>query len=312
MNYPRNERFGQAVRMSRHSELPPLLAGRPFSVDEGADIGLTRGRLRGSDLARPFHGVRDSAAETPDTLRLARAYATAMPPVHYFSHWTAAEILGLRLPEHFAPSRKLDVAVSGTARAPRSTRIHGHQLADSTRVVTRSGLRVSSAIDTWRQLAAVMTLDEVIAMGDGLVCRKKPACTPAELQTSVVEWRHRPGARKLAAALPHIRPRTDSWRETMLRLLIVRAGFDEPVVNGDIRNRYGAKIGSGDLVYASKKVLIEYDGRGHWANAGQFAIDIARLDEFMEEGWRVIRVDKSLMAMHATLFGKIRRALDRG
>jgi hypothetical protein len=41
----------------------------------------------------------------------------------------------------------------------------------------------------------------------------------------------------------------------------------------------------------------------------QYLRDIQRLDDLMEEGWRVIRVDKSLPARRATLFAKLRRAL---
>ncbi|MBC7402334.1 MAG: hypothetical protein H7279_04040 [Microbacteriaceae bacterium] len=57
-----------------------------------------------------------------------------------------------------------------------------------------------------------------------------------------------------------------------------------PEVNAVIRNSFGARIGHGDLVLPKARVLIENDGAAHWDNDRRFAVDIRRLDEFMEGG----------------------------
>ncbi|MES2093218.1 MAG: hypothetical protein V4531_05330 [Actinomycetota bacterium] len=147
-------------------------------------------------------------------------------------------------------------------------------------------------------------------MGDGLVSRKNPLATIAELTTAVAEWGSRPGGPALRRALLEIRCRTDSARETLLRLMIVRSGLPEPIVNFEIRNQFGAVIGLGDLAYPTYRVLLEYDGGQHRSDERQFHIDISRLDAFMEEKWRVIRVNKSLMQQPSTLLGKVRTALE--
>jgi very-short-patch-repair endonuclease len=98
----------------------------------------------------------------------------------------------------------------------------------------------------------------------------------------------------------------------MLRLVVVRAGFPEPEVNGRILNEYGAEIAHGDLVFRRFRLILEYDGGHHRDDDRQFDIDIDRLDALMEDEWRVIRVNKNLMARRATLLGKIRRGLARG
>ena len=154
-------------------------------------------------------------------------------------------------------------------------------------------------------------MDDLIVMGDGLLSRQSPRATMAQLVVGGKKSANRPGIGRLREALEGIRANIDSARESMLRLLIVRGGLPEPEVNAVITNRYGATIGLGDLVYAKERVLVEYDGRGHWDNDRQFARDIRRLDEFMEDGWRAIRVDKALMAQTATLVGKIRTALEQ-
>ena len=60
------------------------------------------------------------------------------------------------------------------------------------------------------------------------------------------------------------------------------------------------------------RTILEYDGGHHRTDDRQFSIDVARLDELMEEKWRVIRVDKYLLAQRATLIGKVDTALREG
>jgi len=43
--------------------LPPGLKGTAFTVAQGRSIGLGQARMRGSDLASPFRGVRVTATE---------------------------------------------------------------------------------------------------------------------------------------------------------------------------------------------------------------------------------------------------------
>ncbi|MCU1534325.1 MAG: hypothetical protein JWR53_806, partial [Glaciihabitans sp.] len=78
-----------------------------------------------------------------------------------------------------------------------------------------------------------------------------------------------------------------------------------------ISNGFGAVIAHGDLTWPRERVILEYDGRQHAEDPAQFAVDIRRLDDLMEEGWRVIRVDRELLRRSAVLLGKLRTALDR-
>jgi len=151
-------------------------------------------------------------------------------------------------------------------------------------------------------------------VGDGLVSRTEPRATMTELTEAVAGYRGKRGYRRLIAALVLIRPGTDSARETYLRLAIVDAGLPEPEVNIVIWSADGRRLARGDLVYLTYKVLVEYDGGQHRDDERQFHIDIDRLDGVMEEGWRVIRVNKShLRGDQRPILGRIRRALvERG
>jgi hypothetical protein len=292
--------------MKRPKPLPPTLREKAFTVAAAREEGVTARRLRSSDLATGFRGIRSPVAVT-STEQAARAYATAMPPDTFFSHLTAAELLRLRLPENYRPG-KLDVTSIAPRRAPRASRVRGHQSSDGSTFVV-GGLRVSDPVSTGCASTALLTLDDLIIMGDGLVRRKHPPATIEQLGDAVTGHAGRRGFARLVEARALIRPLTDSARETMLRLILLRAGLPEPEVNGVIRNSYGAQIAHGDLVFREYKTLVEYDGGHHRTDEAQFNIDIERLDEIMEEGWRVIRVNKSLMARRSTLLGKVETAL---
>jgi hypothetical protein len=295
--------------MTRLRPLPPSLTTEPFGYAEGLGAGLSPRRMRAKDLAHPFRGVRTTQA--PLNMRaLARSFSVRMTQHQYFSHVTAAELLGLRMPEGWWPEA-LHVTSIFPVRAPRAQNIIGHQSGDAATILVE-GMRTAEPIATWVACASLLSIDDLIVMGDGLVRRKKPLAKMGELAEAVSTHSGQRGYVKLSRALPQIRPRTDSARETLLRLTVVRAGFPEPEINPEIRNGSGVVIAHGDMVFREFRTIVEYDGGQHRTDERQFEIDIERLDRLMEEGWRVIRVGKSLMRQRANLFRKISLALEAG
>jgi len=154
-----------------------------------------------------------------------------------------------------------------------------------------------------------LTLDELVAAGDSLMPRRRQLCTLEELRTAepvrrrnVVLARH---------ALPHVRERVDSVKETQLRLLLIRAGLPEPDVNPEISR--GRTVRYGDLVFWVWRVLVEYDGGQHRRDARQFAADVERLEQLAREGWTVIRVLAPHLAEPERVVRRVETALrDRG
>ena len=184
----------------------------------------------------------------------------------------------------------------------------GHLDRDATvRVTSVSGLRVASPPDTWCSLASVLSLDELVILGDAVVRRKHPLATIAELGRAVAGHAGRRGCQRLRKAFVEVRPGTDSPRETRTRLVLVRAGLPEPRINWPITNRHGAFLALGDLAYPDFRVLIEYDGGTHFGDDARAYHDIDRLDAVMAEGWRVIRLNKTHGA--AAIVSRVQRAL---
>ncbi|MEY2849167.1 MAG: hypothetical protein RI885_1834 [Actinomycetota bacterium] len=203
------------------------------------------------------------------------------------------------------------VAVIAPDRLPRRANVVGHQVRRrESDLVTVRGYRTVSAITAWIQLAPLLHLDELIVAGDGLICRKNPLTTLDAITERIDDLRAVHGVALLRRALVDLRSRTDSARETRLRLTIVRAGLPEPEVNGRIDDDSGRFLAFGDLVYRRWKVIVEYDGEQHRLDETQYLRDVDRLHALAEAGWTVIRLNKSHLAdgsQEAT--SRVRRAL---
>ena len=286
--------------------LPPELAQAPFTVRDALARGVRPDRLRRRDLRADFHGVR-IAATTPDDLESrCRSFAARMIPGQFFSHLTAARIHGMRLPPR-VHGAALEVSAVLPVRAPRVRGVVGHHVRAGAvpKVVSHRGLLVPTPAETWRSLAALLSHDELIAVGDGLVCRRRPLADMGQLADAVARHEGHRGSRRLRAALSEVRPGTDSERETWLRLVLTRAGLPEPEVNG----RIGAPEGRerfGDLVFREWRVVAEYEGTHHQGSRIAYLSDIDRFEGLGRE-WRIIRIAKEHTASDA--LRRVTRAL---
>lgn len=290
--------------------LPGPLRGKPHVARVALECGVTPSRLRASDLRHMFHGVIVPQGWGMDVTSLAQAYAQKMTSEQCFSHATAAILWGMRLPRSMMERQELHVTIRPPHRAPRGCFVRGHVgTYDAVRV---NGLRVTTLVATLCQLAPMLSRDDLVIAADGLLARKSPRATMAELQAAVDDWHGRRGFRQLRDAMVFVRERTDSARETMLRLLIVRAGMPEPMINVPVRSRAGRIVAHADLAYPEYNLVLEYDGDQHRTDRAQYYIDINRLERITREGWRVIRINLKHMANPTSLAAVIREALVDG
>lgn len=295
------------MRQSR--PLPTELTLGPFRVSEADAFGVPRGRLRASDLQSPHHGVRTSAAPILSVTDRAAALLPLLADDQCFSHTTAALLLGMRVPFRLHED-SLHVTSLG-ARRMRRPGVIGHEADVRDRLVIPEGFPVTAPIPTWIDLAPMLTIDELVAVGDGLVRRRHPVATMDELHAAVSAARGVRGLRRLAIAVLRVRPRTDSARETVLRLLIIDAGLPEPEVNAEIVDEAGALVAHGDLVWPEARLIVEYDGDHHRTDRWQYSVDVDRIGRLQQLGWLVIRVDARLLARADLLMPRIRAALVR-
>jgi hypothetical protein len=161
-------------RMPRIRPLPSSLLDGPFTIDTARSAGVGRGRLRGDDLERTYWGLR-TTAPLVDVEARCRLLALRMPPGSFFSHVTAALVHGIPVPIALEHDLTIHVSVAPPARAPHARHLRGHRLAIQPHdVVTLRGLDVTTAIRTWCDLGAVLTLFDLVAAGDFIIHHRNP------------------------------------------------------------------------------------------------------------------------------------------
>ncbi|PPF79988.1 hypothetical protein C5B96_11435 [Subtercola sp. Z020] len=308
--------------MPRHTALPPEYAVRPFSVRQAKARGFSKRRLDGADLTAPHRGVRTRHATVQTVQDQVAAYLPRLLAEQFFSHTTAARLWGLPLPRAFTPAEPLHVATPDRVNRARTAGVVAHRLTPPTHRVVRVGrVRVGDAVSTWLQLASILSVEQLVAVGDALVLdpvhpdREAPAprpyANPEELRRRVRAFRG-PGKRRLVDALELVRLGVESPKETELRLLIIRSGMPEPAVNVPVPVQRLSYVPRVDLVYAEWKVLVEYDGQQHRTDPARFAHDNARAAALRESGHVLITVLKGGLAgasARAETAERVRRAL---
>ena len=218
--------------MTPRIPLPPPFDHRPFARAEALRGGLGSNRINGPDLIRPFHGVRHPARLPLTFEARCRAFAQRMPENAFFNSITAANLLGVPLPLALRASTILDVAVPSPARSSTARGVRGHSvhlMGGDTRMVR--GLRVSNFPRLWCELAAVLELRDLVAAGDHLIHWRLPMCSRADLADAVARYPGQRGRARMRAALALLNERSESPRESILRVLLHEGGITGLAVN---------------------------------------------------------------------------------
>ena len=234
-----------------------------------------------------------------DLVDLCRAFALSLREGERFSGLTAALLWGAPLAYELRP-RQLHVTVVAPLRARRAAGVTGHKVARFEHPpVQRHGVAITDAASTWLGLAAQLPRAELISVGDYLVHvpvypnrrDPRPFVALGALAERVRAY-HGAGADIARESLQMLSTHAESRPETLLRLLLHDAGLPTPRVNPTILDRRGDEIGRADLVFDQWKVVVEYDGDQHRTNTTQYEKDMTRVEHFILDGWKVIRVRK--------------------
>lgn len=309
-------------------ELPSELSGSAFTTADARERGVGRGRLRGSDLDHPYHGVYvPSALSADDVMARCERLLPALAPQHWFSHRTAARIWGVPLEPEYTPGEGLHVISIASRAALRHDGTIGWVTADDALGREVFGiLPVVSPAEVWCQLAArsavvthqIIAHEWLVAAGDYLVSgkrrpdgRRDPAlCTIDDLQAAIDRRGRRRGTAILRSALRDVRRPVDSPYETRLRLGLVAAGLPEPRLQVPVDTAEG--VLHADLGYPEVKVLIEYQGDEHRTSRKRWLSDLTRVQLFQDAGYHVVLVGADDLRPDCTaLAARIRRLLAR-
>jgi len=232
---------------------------------------------------RIFTGVYVEA-RIPDHPLIRAHAAVLVAEQSVASHTTAAQVYELPVPGDVLEHVTVPEPASRFSRG--GIKCHVGSVAGARRV---SGVPVSAPVDVFVQLAGMLSLVDLVVVGDAMV--RRALVTPAELREQCAG---RTGVHVVLArrAASLVRDRVDSPMETRLRLLIVLAGLPEPEVNLKIRDSNDVVLMRLDLSYPTVKVAVEYDGRQHAEDERQWTRDLDRREDLDDDDWRILVVTR--------------------
>jgi hypothetical protein len=273
--------------------LPEELTGRPFAVGEARHLGLSYSDVNTLRLVAPTRGVR---METRPVSLLERctAFAVGLTADFAFSHLTAAGLHGLPMSVAMAGDTSLHTIRRTTDIHSRRKGVRGHRGYESRSVEQIDGLPVVGLADTWVDMGELIGpglpvgLDDLIIMGDAIATRLRSVDPLRQALARRVRPR---GKLTLLEALEWIRVGSESPAETRTRLVLVRGGLPEPLINKPIRTKSGIWVGRPDMKYKKPaRLALEVQGREFHSGSEERAADDIRHGEFRDEGYKVVPV----------------------
>ncbi len=275
--------------------------GQPFTramIPAEFDAGLLRRR----EFRRVIRSVWIRADAIDDDTRV-RAALLLHPADAIASHFSAARVLGLPVPEHLFEH----VTVFRAEDRRWRPEIKSHVTKRPRRVVTVRGIRTTDPITTFIQLAGSLSLVDLVVLGDAIA--RKYKVRPSKLVAACRNSDDYYAGAALKAAL-YVRRGVDSPMETRLRMLIVLAGLPEPKVDVRLINDDGTWRRRFDLCYPELRLIIEYDGRHHAEDSAQWNSDLDRREELDDEEYRILVVTaRGIFVEPARTLERIRRQL---
>lgn len=152
---------------------------------------------------------------------------------------------------------------------------------------TVAGIPVTTPVRTLFDLGRHLPRNEAVTRIDALLWTGRVSV--AEVQPLIARYPLAPGLSALRTALDLADAGAESPRETLLRLLLTDAGMRPE--STQIKVYQGGKIVAKlDMGWDDLKIGIQYDGRHHQSDRGQYVRD-QQINRTLEaKGWIIIRV----------------------
>ncbi len=268
----------------------PLPATTPptFAVRDAPALGIPQHRLRRGDLAAPFRGARSTnpPASTEDLCAAARR---VVRDDAFICGPTAAILWGIPLPGRLAEAPDIHIGHPHRVRPTRLRGTIGHHYVITASELTRiDDLAITTPERTWCDLAAVLTVEELVAAGDRILWSRAPMARPADLDAMARAHPGRRGRGIRAAALPLLSASADSPAESVLRIRFQRAGLPAVFPNHEVRRPDGRRARI-DLAFVDFRVGVEHEGDHHRTERTQWRHDLRRIAALEDAGWSMIR-----------------------
>ncbi|WP_186816550.1 type IV toxin-antitoxin system AbiEi family antitoxin [Cellulomonas aerilata] len=281
--------------------VPRELALQPFSRRTALEHAVTDRTLRGPSyrsVLRGAHACADLHLTYGHRIRAARA---VLPPQAVLGGRSALWAWGVRLAE---PDEPVEVVLPPTARVRNRAeiRIRADVLRPGEAVPSRWG-PVTTPARTAFDLGRRGVLRQSVPLLDALA--RATGVTAEDVDRLASEHRGARHLTRLAPALTEMDGRAESLRESLLRLLVVEAGFPRPTLQHTVRDAGGRFVARVDLAWPELRLALEYDG-SHHDDPGRIALDRRRLNALHTCGWRTLVIDRHQLRDEARVVDMIR------
>ena len=272
-------------------------------------MGVSERRISSREFLRVLPGcyVRRDA---PAGLRaIARTAQRRVVPGSVVIHVTAAELLGLPLPDRhtWGGGAAVHVRVEPEAKRRSSKGLTVH-VRTGRPSVRHDGLVLDWPVDVLLDLAGLLSHDDLVACVDALGSRRREGLRfPVETIRGGAGPGGGRGVGAGRAAAAQARDWVDSPQETRTRLMMLRAGYEEPVTNHRVVDLVKKKEYYLDLSYPERKIAIEYDGKQHFTPE-QALRDHGKDASLHRGGWTVIRILARDLEEPETFFAQLDEA----
>ena len=290
------------VRMVRIVPLPGSLVQTPFTVYESRALGVRPKRLRAHDLSDGGRLIYLPAGRHLEIAERARVLAAATPGARV-SHETAAVLTSLGLPPWMGECPTIHLSKPHELPRVRRAGVTGHRVRCIPGELTEvDGIPVTAPPRTWLDLAAVLPLNYLIALGDqlirqprpGLELRSEPYAYKDGLRLLIRQHPNMKGVEKARLALEEMRVGADSFPETFLRLALLDARLPEPELQ--LRLDPDDRLSpAADLGYRRFRLAVQYDGAPHLTREQQ-SKDYRRDEAFRSAGWAYFKANADDLA----------------
>jgi len=206
-------------------------------------------------------------------------------PGSALSHATAAALLGVEVPLVPDDARP-NLSVPRTHGHVRLPGWDVHRVALAQDVLVRiDGFRVTSVSRTVADLARRLDTAQAVAAGDSAL--RQQLVPGAELH-AVLAAQRGTGSRRCRHVASLLDPGCGSVLESMLRVLLVSAGFPPPVTQYEVRAA-GQVVARVDFCWPQHGLVVEADGYAFHRDRADYRRDRQRLNQLESLGWRVLR-----------------------
>ena len=189
----------------------------PVRLAEAAEHCLSRGRLRSVRWERLSHGLYRPRGQQLTPYEVAAALSVVLPHDSGFGHLTSAALRQWWLPNRLGPHVSLATTTSNVHVQRQGIYVRRSKYGEYDDL---DGVSVVSAAQTLVELARDLTLVDLVPMVD---CALRCGASTDDILSAA---RPRvPGARLLRRAVDLADERSESWWESVLRLLHVLTGL---------------------------------------------------------------------------------------